>query len=142
MTAFCACGCLFNVESPGYFRKDCRRRITAAGGFCPRNVRSAAKKRYAIKHSPKINLKNNPKNNPKSANKKKLALRAANLKTVQDDPNLDQTLKMSTGTSASVSVLPAHWTHMTCSLTGSHHSFAESLVYSLASPDSLACLID
>jgi len=119
MTAFCACGCLLNVESPGHFRKDCRRRITAAGGFCPRNVRSAAKKRYDIKNSLKKNLKYNPKNNPKSAKKEKLALRAANLKTVQDDPSLNQTLKMTTGTSASVSVLPAHWTHMTCSLTGS-----------------------
>jgi len=119
MPNLCACGCRLIVESPGHFRKDCRRSITATGGFCPRNVRSAAKKRYLIMHTPKINLKNNPKNNPKSAKKKQLTLRAANLKTVQDDPSLDHTLKMSTGTSASVSVLPAHWTHMTCSLTGS-----------------------
>jgi len=33
----------------------------------------------------------------------KLALRAKNLQTVQDDPTLNETLKMSPGTSASVS---------------------------------------
>ena len=108
MTVFCACGCLVNVESTGHFRKDCCRRITAAGGVCPPNVRRAVKKRYDIKHNPTKNRNNNPKNNPKTAKKIKLALRAANLKTVQDDPSLDQTLKMSTGTIASVSVLPAH----------------------------------
>jgi len=94
-------------------------------------VQSAAAKRRNIKHNPKNNPKNNPrnnpKNNPKSNNKKKLALRAANLQAVQDDPTILQTLKMTTGTSASVSVLtdgdwvivPAlltHWTH--CLLTG------------------------
>ena len=130
MPSSCACGCLVNVGAPGHFRKDCRRRITAAGGVCPPNVRSAAAKRYNVKHRPTKNLKNNPKNNlknniknnPKSNKKKKLALRAANLQAVQDDPSIHQTLKMSTGTSASVSILtdsdwivvPAlftHWTH-------------------------------
>ena len=85
--------------------------INQAAAHIFTNVRCATKKLN--------DSKNNPKNNPKSAKKIKLALRAANLKTVQDDPTLDQTLKMSSGTSASVSVLPVHWTHMTCSLTGS-----------------------
>ena len=135
MTVFCACGCLLNVETTGHFRKDCRRRITAAGGVCPPNVRSAAAKR----NDATKNLKNNLKNNLKSNKKKKLPLRAANLRAVQDDPTIHQTLKMSTGTSASVSVLTDG---------DSHDSFAESLVYSLAhahsleSPDSLAYLID
>ena len=48
---------------------------------------------------------------------------------MQDDPTIHQTLKMSTGTSASVSVLTDG---------DSHDSFAESLVYSLATHDSLA----
>jgi len=64
-------------------------------------VRSAAAKR----NDATKNLKNNLKNNLKSNKKKKLALRAANLRAVQDDPTIHQTLKMSTGTSASVSVL-------------------------------------
>jgi len=94
-------------------------------------VRSASARRRDIKYNPKKNPKNNPKNNPinnpKSNKKKKLALRATNLQAVQDDPTILQTHKMSTGTSASVSVLtygdwvvvPAlltHWTH--CLLTG------------------------
>ena len=65
MPTVCACGCLDRVSQNGHYRKDCRRRITAAGGVVPHNVRSACKKRYDIKH--------NPKKNPKSNKKKKLA---------------------------------------------------------------------
>ena len=101
MPSPCACGCLVNVAAAGHYRQDCRRRITAAGGVCPPNVRSAAAKR----NDATKNLKNNLKNNLKSNKKKKLALRAANLRAVQDDPTIHQTLKMSTGTSVSVSVL-------------------------------------
>ena len=95
--------------------------------MCKPNVRSAAVKRRDIKHNPNKNFKHNPKNNPlnnpKNNKKRKLALRAANLQAVRDDPSLNQTLKMSTGTSASVS----DWTHTT---------------HSLESPDSLAHSID
>ena len=94
--------------------------------MCPPNVRSAAAKLRDIKNNPTKNRNNNPKNNPKTAKKNKLALRAANLQAVQDDPTLDKTLKMSTSTSVSVSVvtdgdwvvvsaLLTHWTN--CLLT-------------------------
>ena len=96
---YCACGCRDRVAETGHYRKDCRRRIATAGGVCPPNVRSAASKRY------------NFKQNPKNSEKRKLALRAANLQAVQDDPTLNQTLKMSTGTSASVSDR-THKTHL------------------------------
>ena len=122
MSSPCACGCRLKVASVGHFRKDCRRRITAAGRVCKPNVRSASAKRRALKHAPNKNFKNNPKNNPKYNKKRKLTLRAANLKEVQDDPTLNLTLKMSTGTSASVS----DWTHMTHSLE-SHDSPAHSI---------------
>ena len=123
----CACGCGFRVGEVGHYRKVCRLRINAAGGVCPRNVHSAAKKRHNFKHNPTRNLIynpiNNPKNNAKNNKKKQLALRAANLQAVRDDSTLDKTLKMTTGMSASVSD-QAHTTH------------------SLESPDSLAHSID
>jgi len=95
------------VAESGHYRKVCRRRIEAAGDVCPKNVSSAAQMRYNFKHKAARNLinnpKNNPKNNPQNSEKRKLALRAANLQTVLDDPSLNQTLKMSPGASASVS---------------------------------------
>jgi len=74
---------------------------------CPPNFYSAALKDYNFKHNPARNLINNPKN----SEKRKLALRAANLQAVRDDPTLNHTLKMSTGTSASVSDC-THKTHL------------------------------
>ena len=97
MPNFCACGCGLRVAESGYHRKDCRRRELAAGRLCPRNVTSAAHARR--------NLKHNPKNNPINVLEIKLALRAANLQAVRDDPTILETQKMSPGTSASVSVL-------------------------------------
>jgi len=49
MSPPCACGCRLKDASVGHFRKDCRRRITAAGGVCKPNVRSASAKRRDIK---------------------------------------------------------------------------------------------
>jgi len=86
-------------------------------------VRRASDKRRSDKHNLVNNPKNNPVNNPKNnpvnnpknwakysaknnakRNKKiKLARLAKNLQAVQDDPTLDATLKMTPGTSASVS---------------------------------------
>ena len=128
----CACGeCDDKVSQVGHYRKACRLRIEAAGGVCPRNVNSAATKRYNLnlrparnlKNNPKNNLKNNPLNNPKNnpktnaknnpvnSKKRKLALRAANLQAVLDDPTLNDTLSMSAGTSVSVSDC-THKTHL------------------------------
>jgi len=113
--AKCACGCGAGVEQVGHYRKGCRLRILAAGGVCPRNEASAARKAYNLKHNPAKSLINNPKNsaknNAKASKKRKLALRAANLQAVIDDPTLNQTLKMSPGTSASVSDC-THKTHL------------------------------
>jgi len=124
MGANCACGkCNGKVGLAGHYRKACRRRIEAAGGVCPRNVGSAGQMRYNFKHrpartlinnpknNPTNNAKNNPINNPKNSEKRKLALRVANLQAVLDDPTLNDTLKMSPGTSASVSDC-THKTHL------------------------------
>jgi len=67
--------------------------------------------RYNFKHRTARNLINNPKNNPKNSEERKLALRDANLQAVLDDPTLNDTLKMSPGTSASVSDC-THKTHL------------------------------
>ena len=101
MPASCACRCGRRVEGAGNFHKDCRLRITLAGGVCKPNVRRAADKRRQDKH--------NPVNNPKNSKKRKLALLAKNLQTVADDATLDETVKMTPGTSAFVS----DWTHVT-----------------------------
>jgi len=125
--SYCACACGSKVAEVGHYRKACRLRIEASGGYCARNVQSAAKKRLNLKHNPKNNPirnpVNNPKNNPKNNKKKQLALRAANLQAVLDDPTLDKTLTMTTGMSARVCD-QAHTTH------------------SLESPDSPAHSID
>ena len=96
----CACGeCDDKVSQVGHYRKACRLRIEAAGGVCPRNVTTAATKRYNLNIRPAKtlihNTLNNPKNNPVSSKKRKLALRAANLQAVLDDPTLNDTLSMS-----------------------------------------------
>ena len=102
-TVECACGqCDDTVSRVGHYRKACRLRIEAEGGVCPRNVNSAATKRYNLNLRPARNLKNNPTNNSKNSKKRKLALRAANLQAVLDDPTLNDTLTMSAGTSACV----------------------------------------
>jgi len=73
---------------------------------CKKNVYSAAAKLRADKqnatNNTKNNAKNNPKNNPISSKKRKLELLATNLQRVQDDKTLNDTLKMTPGTSASV----------------------------------------
>jgi len=69
MPPSCACGCRLRVDWSGNLHKACRRRITAAGGVCKPNVRSAAAKRRGIKHNPNTNSKYNPINISK---KKKL----------------------------------------------------------------------
>jgi len=65
-------------------------------------VYSAAAKLRFDKNNAKYNAKNNAKNNPINSKKRKLDLLAKNLQTVQDDATLDDTLKMTAGTSASV----------------------------------------
>ena len=98
MAPRCACRCGQRVAASGHFHKSCRLRITAAGGVCKKNVHSAATKlRWKKK-----NTKNNPISNPISSKKRKLDLLAKNLQAVQDDATLDDTLKMTAGTSASV----------------------------------------
>jgi len=75
---------------------------------CKKNERKAAVKIRAdkcnatgnAKYNAKNNLKNNLKNNPISSKKRKLDLLAKNLQTVQDDPTLEDTVKMTAGTSA------------------------------------------
>jgi len=103
----CACLCGARVEQVGHYRKGCRERIEASGGFCPPNVISAATKRYNKNRRPARNLIHNPlshpKTNPKNNEKRKLTLRATNLQAVLDDPTLNDTLTMSAGTSAFVS---------------------------------------
>jgi hypothetical protein len=69
---------------------------------CKKNVYSAATKRHWTTQNATNNPKNNPKNNPINCKKRKLALSAKNLLMVQDDATLDDTLKMTAGTSASV----------------------------------------
>ena len=100
MPASCACRCGRRVECAGNFHKDCRLRITLAGGVCKPNVRRAADKRRQDKHNPVNNPKNNPVNNPENSKKRKLALLAKNLQTVADDATLDEAVKMTPGTSA------------------------------------------
>jgi len=101
MPAFCACGCGLQVAEVGHRRRGCRIRELADGRLCTRNVQSAAQERRNPKNNPKNNLKNDPKNSLA----RKLALRAANLQTVIDDPSISTTQMMSSGTRASVSIL-------------------------------------
>ena len=96
MAPRCACRCGQRVAASGHFHKSCRLRITAAGGVCKKNVYSARFKQQNQANNPKTNLKNNPI----SSKKRKLALLAKNLQTVQDDTTLEDTLKMTAGTSA------------------------------------------
>jgi len=112
----CACGeCDDTVRDVGHYRKACRQRIEANGGVCPRNVKSSATKLYNLNIRPARNLinnpKNNPKNNPVNSKQRKNSLRAANIQAVLDDPTLNATLKMSAGTSTSVSDC-THKTHL------------------------------
>ena len=106
MAPRCACRCGRRVAASGHFHKTCRIRINAAGGVCKKNVYSAAAKLRADKqnatNNTKNNAKNNPKNNPISSKKRKLELLATNLQRVQDDKTLNDTLKMTPGTIASV----------------------------------------
>ena len=109
MVARCKCLCGRRVRTSGFLHKSCRTRITLAGGVCKKNVYSAVSKLTIAKHNgannPKNNAKNNPKNNPKNnaknnpinSKKRKLALLAKNLQMVQDDPTLEDTLKMTAG---------------------------------------------
>ena len=94
MPPSCACRCGRRVDGVGNHHKACRLRITLAGGVCKPNVRRASDKLRADKH--------NPKSNPIHNKKRKLDLLANNLQMVQDDATLDDTLKMTAGTSASV----------------------------------------
>ena len=102
MSPRCACLCGRRVGASGHFHKACRLRITVAGGVWKTNVYSAAAKLRFDKNNAKYNAKNNAKNNPINSKKRKLDLLAKNLQTVQDDATLDDTLKMTAGTSASV----------------------------------------
>jgi len=89
------------VDEAGHHRKDCRLREVAAGRVYPKNVSSAAKGRWHLKHNPTYNRILNPIYNLK----KKRVLLAANLQEVVDDATILETQRMSPGTSASVSVL-------------------------------------